>query len=76
MNSWWQIMTAEREIWSPPGNNSIIRSQVVNLSHMCISVIIKWTQKVVFTYLYIEKEEGKIRCLEGEKGRGHDIITF
>lgn len=42
---------------------------------MRISVI-KWTQKVVFTYLYIEKEERKIRCLVGEKGRGHDIITF
>lgn len=68
-------MTAEREIWSPPGNNSIIRSQVVNLSHMHISVI-KWTQKVVFTYLCIEKEERQIRFLEGEKGTGHDIITF
>lgn len=68
-------MTAEREIWSPPGNNSIIRSQVVNLSHMHISVI-KWTQKVVFTYLCIEKEERQIRFLEGEKRTGHDIITF
>lgn len=68
-------MTAEREIWSPPGNNSIIRSQMVNLSHMHISVI-KWTQKVVFTYLCIEKEEREIRCLEEEKGMGHDIITF
>lgn len=68
-------MTDEMEIWSPPGNNSIIRSQVVNLSHMRISVI-KWTQKVVFTYLCTEKEERKIRWLEGEKGRGHDIITF